>query len=165
MKPGNAASIIRVFLVSAALFSFGLSAAAAETAAFKGWEKDSVYNSYYNYKERDSLKGKVVKFKQVTPLPGMDQGTALVLDEEGQEILVHVCPTAYADPEKTGIRKDIKTKINGSWATIDGQDVFLAAKIKQGETFEFKVRLTKDGTPFWTMSPEERAKEASAPQK
>lgn len=164
MKPGIAASIIQVFIVSAAILSFGLLAAAADPAAFKGWEKDSTYNGYYNYKERDSLKGKVVKFKQVTPLPGMAPGTALVFDEGGEEILVHVCPAAYAGPEKTGIRKEIKTKISGSWATIDGQDVFLAAKIKQGETFEFKVRLTKDGTPFWTMSPEELAKEASAPQ-
>lgn len=164
MKQGYTASILQILIVSAVLFSFGPLAAAAEKAAFTGWEKDSAYNSHYNYKERDSLKGKVLKFKSVTPLPGMAPGTALILDEEGQEILVHVCPSAYADPDKTGIRKDLKTKISGSWATIDGQDVFMAAKIKQGENFEFKVRLTKDGTPFWTMSPEELAKEASAPQ-
>ena len=131
----------------------------AEATGITGWEQDSTYNSHYNYKERDAIKGKVVKFKEVVPLPGMAPGTALIFDEDGQEVLVHLCPVAYADAQKTGIRKDIKTKVSGSWATIDGQDVFMAAKVKQGENFEFKVRLTKDGTPFWTMSPEELAKE------
>ena len=155
---------MQLLTLIAGIFLLSQVAESAATSAFTGWEKGSLYNSYYNFKERDFLKGKVVKFKQVTPLPGMAPGTALILDDGGEEILVHVCPWAYADPQKTGIRKDIKTKINGSWAAIDGQDVFIAAKIKQGETFEYKVRLTKDGLPFWAMTPEERAKEASAPQ-
>jgi hypothetical protein len=45
---------------------------------------------------------------------------------------------------------------------IDGQDIFMAAKIKQGENFVFKIRLTKDGTPFWSLSPEELAKELAS---
>ena len=55
--------------------------------------------------------------------------------------------------------KDISTKVSGSWAVIDGKDVLMAAKVKQGDSFVFKVRLTKDGTPFWSLSPEELAKE------
>jgi hypothetical protein len=35
----------------------------------------------------------------------------------------------------------------------------MASKIKKGDYFVLKVRLTKDGTPFWTMSPEQLAKE------
>lgn len=130
---------------------------AADT--YKGWEKDSDYNALYNYKERDSLKGKLLKFKKITPLKGMDTGTALILLEGDEEILVHLCPWDYAKPKETGLRKGVKTKIKGAWAIIDGEDVFIAAKAKQGEDFEFKVRLTKDGTPFWTMSDEELAKE------
>ena len=34
-----------------------------------------------------------------------------------------------------------------------------ASKVKKGDYFEYKVRRTKDGIPYWTMSPEERAKE------
>jgi hypothetical protein len=34
----------------------------------------------------------------------------------------------------------------------------MASKVKKGDSYEFKVRLTKDGTPFWTMSPEELAR-------
>lgn len=49
----------------------------------------------------------------------------------------------------------------GGWE-IDGKVVFMASKIKKGTDWEFKVRLTKDGTPFWTMSPEQLAKERAS---
>lgn len=132
---------------------------ASATDNYKGWGKDSEYNSLYNYKERDSLKGKLLKFKKIAPLKGMDKGTAFILQEGDEEILVHLCPWDYADPKETGLRKGVKTKVKGAWAVIGDEDVFIAAKAKQGNDFEFKVRLTKDGTPFWTMSPEELAKE------
>ena len=132
---------------------------AADT--YKGWEKNSEYNSLYNYKERDSLKGKLLKFKKIIPLKGMDDGTAFILQEGEEEILVHLCPWSYADPKETGLRKGAKTKVKGAWAVIDNADVFIAAKAKQGEDFEFKVRLTKNGTPFWTMSDEELAQETA----
>jgi len=124
-----------------------------------GWELDSKYNSYYDSKEMDSLKGILVKFKKVTPLPGMAPGTALILKEGDENILVHLCPQSFADAKETGLRRGVKTKIKGSWAFINEQDVFIASKAKQGEHFQFKVRLTKDGTPFWTMAPEELARE------
>ncbi len=136
-------------------------ASAAEKAGFAGWGIDSAYNGYYNAKERDSLKGEIVQLKEVTPLPGMDPGTAFILQEGEEKILVHLCPVAFRSPEETGLRKGTKTKVSGCWAVIDGQDVFMAAKVKQGDNFEFKVRLTKDGKPFWSMSPEELAKETS----
>ena len=63
---------------------------------------------------------------------------------------------------KTGIRKGEKVHVKGVFAEINGEDVFMASKIKKGADWELKVRLTKDGTPFWTMSPEQLAKERSA---
>ncbi|GAB6191513.1 hypothetical protein [Desulfocastanea catecholica] len=143
-------------------FALGTAAQAAEKAGYAGWETDSAYNGYYNSKERDSLKGQIVQFKEVTPLPGMDPGTAFILEEGGEKILVHLCPVAFSSADKTGIRKGMKTKVSGSWAVIDGQDVFMAAKVKQGDNFVFKVRLTKDGYPFWNLSPEELAKELAS---
>ena len=141
---------------------FCTSASFAKENNHEGWEIGSKYNSYYNYKERDSLKGKITKFKKIIPMAGMQPGTAFLLDEGGEEILVHLCPWDYANPKETGIRKGIPTKVKGAWAEIDGQDVFMAAKVKQGDNFQFKVRLTKDGKPFWTMEPEELAKELNS---
>jgi len=138
---------------------FCIAAQAADKNDIKGWEKSSKYDQLYNYKEKDSLKGTLVKFEKIKPLPGMAPGTAFTLDEGGEKILVHLCPWSFANPKETGLRKGSKTKVKGCWAMIDGKDVFIAAKVKQGDDFEFKVRLTKDGTPFWTMSPEELEKE------
>lgn len=129
----------------------------------KGWEINSEYNSYYNAKELDKIKGRITKFIEITPLPGMAPGTAFYFDEgDGEPILIHLCPAAFASAKMTGLRKNIKTKVRGSWAVIDDKDVFMASKVKQGEHFEFKVRLTKNGTPFWTMSPEELAREKAS---
>jgi len=72
---------------------------------------------------------------------------------------VHLCPTWFAKPADIGVKPGDAVTLRGSWAEIDGKDVFLASKVKKGESQEFKVRLTKDGTPFWTMTPEQLAKE------
>jgi hypothetical protein len=150
---------LQYFMILAIIGCLFSTVKAAEKPAYLGWEQDSPYNKYYNYKERDSLKGKILKFIKVTPLPGMSQGTAFILDEGGEKILVHLCPTNFSSPKETGIRTGVKTKVKGCWALINGEDVFIAAKVKQGDNFVFKVRLTIDGRPFWSMSPEELAKE------
>ena len=41
----------------------------------------------------------------------------------------------------------------------DSAHLSTVSGLDKGETFEFKVRLSKDGTPFWTMTPEQLAKE------
>lgn len=127
-----------------------------------GWEKDSEYNRLYNPKDRDRLKGTIKKFVTVTPLPGMDPGTAFLLDEgEDETTLVHLCPEAFAKAKQTGLKKGSKVKVKGCWVEIDDEFIFIASKVKKGDHFEFKVRLTSDGTPFWTMSPEQLAQERS----
>ncbi|MBC7356913.1 MAG: hypothetical protein H5U10_00065 [Desulfacinum sp.] len=125
-----------------------------------GWEKGGAYDRLYDPQERDKFKGTVEAVREVVPLPGMSPGVALVVrDRDGEEILVHLGPRWFIDPATMGIRVGDKVKVTGAWAEMGDEDVFIAAKVKKGEHFEFKVRLTKDGTPFWTLSPEELAKE------
>lgn len=150
------------------LLSFGFSTVepvrgfAAEKRDMGGWEKGSAYDRHYDVGEMDEFKGKVQKVKTVVPLPGMSPGVALEVDVGDSEgVLVHICPVWFADIKKIGIRKGDKVKIRGAWAELKGKEVFMASKIKKGDEFEFKVRLTKDGTPFWTMSPEELARESA----
>lgn len=150
---------ILLLIVSCFLITGGFTTTCVAEENYSGWEKDSPYNKLYNYKERDSLKGKLLKFKKITPLKGMTPATSFIIKEGDEHITVHLCPWDYASPKETGLRKGVKTKVKGVWAVIDDEDVFIAAKAKQGDDFEFKVRLTKDGTPFWTMSPEEIAAE------
>jgi hypothetical protein len=149
--------------------AMGVSTGAADTKRdMGGWEKDSAYNKLYDYTEMDSFKGWVVKIKEVTPMPDMSPGVAVEVSEtkdlKSEPIVVHLCPKWFADGKTLGVRRGDRVKVKGVWAEIDGEDVFMASKIKKGDYYEFKCRLTKDGTPFWTMSPEQLEKERAASQ-
>ena len=135
---------------------------AEEKRDMGGWGKDSPYNQLYNLNEMDSFKGIAVGIKEVIPLPGMSPGLALLVRERGGNdvITVHLGPKWFI--KQVGVKKGEKVKVKGVWAEIKGKDVFMACKVKKDDYFEFKVRLTKDGTPFWTMSPEELARERAS---
>ena len=138
------------------------SAWAADAADMKGWGVGDPYNRLYNPKELEKLKARVVKLAETVPMPGMSPAVVLEVREGSQTVTVHLCPSWFAKPSETGLKPGDDVVIRGSWAEINGKDVFLASKVKKGESQEFKVRLTKDGTPFWTMTPEQLARERSA---
>jgi hypothetical protein len=143
---------------------YGMSAGYAEPAKdMRGWEAGSPYNTKYDPAEMDSFKGRVEKIKTVNPMPGMSPGVVLhVRESEDEVIVVHVCPEWYMGVNELGIKRGDRVKVNGVWAEIDGNDFFMASKIKKGDHYSLKVRLTKDGTPFWTMDPETLAREKKA---
>jgi hypothetical protein len=133
---------------------------ADDKADMAGWEKDSPYNANYVVSEFDNFKGVVEEIVDITPTPGMAAGIGLVVrDQDGDKVNVHVGPKSFVKVDSIGLKKGDKVKIKGVWADIDGQEVFIASKIKKGEDVELKVRRTKDGVPYWTMSPEDLAKE------
>ena len=135
-----------------------------EKRDMSGWEKDSPYNKLYIPTERDKFKAIVVGFKEIVPLPGMSPGIALLVRDPDEDlIMVHLGPKWFIDSGNMGIRKGDKVTIRGVWVERNEEEFFIASKVKRGDYFEFKVRLTKDGTPFWTMSPEELAKERQNP--
>ena len=147
---------------------FGLPGLATEKRDMCGWEAGSEYNQLYDAAELDSFKALVVRVKEIIPMPGMTPGVALEVREgkkgDGELVLVHLCPIWFAGPKNIGFKKGEQVKLKGVWAEIDGKDVFLASKVKKGEYFELKVRLTKNGKPFWTMTPEELTNERASSQ-
>jgi hypothetical protein len=123
---------------------------------------DGAYNKLYQASELDKLKGHVQKVIEITPMKGMAPGVGLIMkDGDGDKVIVHIGPKWFLG-DSIGIKRGERIKVKGSWAEIDGKDVFMASKIKKGDFFELKVRLTKNGKPFWTMSPEELAKERAS---
>ena len=139
---------------------FQLSLASAKNGDLDGWEIDSEYNQLYNPKERDQIKGDIVKFIIVIPLPGMAPGTALIVDEgDGNKVVVHIGPESFSPKRTLGFKRGDWVKIKGVWTDIGDDTVFVAAKIKKDNGYSYKVRLTSDGTPFWTMSAEQLAYE------
>jgi hypothetical protein len=153
-------SFLSLLCVMACLFSFSPLHAASD-ADKQGWGNEDAYNQLYSPRELDKLRGNVLRFKTLSPLPGMSKATVLILDDDGDKIEVHLCPVWFATAKDTGIKRGDRVKIKGNWAEIDGEDVFMASKVKKGEHYEFKVRLTKDGSPFWNMSAEQLAFERS----
>ena len=153
------------FLIIATLalisVTFGLSNVQAEdNPDMKGWEADSPYNQLYDVREYEKIRAWVVRVKEVVPMHGMSPATALDVREGDDVFEVHLCPTWYRKPSDIRLKKNARIKIKGAWAEVNGKDIFMASKIKQDPDFEIiKVRLTKDGTPFWTMSSEQLAME------
>ena len=151
-------------IVAMVIFAAGFIAnpvGAVDEKLMKGWEEGSPYNQLYDVKEFEYFRAWVVGFKEEPPMPGMSPATIMVVKDGDDLIDVHICPTWFAKPEEVGVRKGDRVKIKGVWAEVDGKDVFMASKVKKGDSdvFEFKVRLTKNGKPFWTMTKEELAHE------
>ena len=150
--------IATIALISATL---GLSNVQAEdNPDMKGWEADSPYNQLYDVREYEKIRAWVVRVKEVVPMPGMSPATAIDVREGDEVFEVHLCPTWYRKPSEIRLKKGDRIKLKGAWAEVNGKEVFLASKVKQDpDTTIIKVRLTKDGTPFWTMPSEQLAME------
>ena len=133
---------------------------AEEPRDMQGWGIDDPYNKLYDVREYEKIRAWVVRVKEIVPMPGMSPATALDVREGSDEFEVHICPTWYRKPSEIRLQKNARIKLRGVWAEINGKDVFIASKIKKDPDIDIiKVRLTKDGTPFWTMTPEQLAKE------
>ena len=130
-----------------------------EKGGIEGWEKGSAYNAYYDLTLKESLKGIVKDIRTITPLSGMAPGVDLLVDfPRYGTVSAHLGPRSFFDLNSIWNLKGAKVKVRGVWAEINSEKVFMAYKVKS-DNFAIKLRLTSDGTPLWTMSPEELAKE------
>ncbi|WP_243363184.1 hypothetical protein [Fundidesulfovibrio terrae] len=159
--------IIRGALLTVlALLFLGALAFAAQggTPDTTGWEKGGAYDKFYDAKEADSFKGRVEDIIEITPLPGMAKGVGLtVRDKKDNKVeTVHLGPKDFVDLDSIGLKKGDTVKVAGVWANIGGKDVVMASKVKKDEGVELKVRRSKDGMPWWSLSAEELAKERKA---
>ncbi len=154
----------RIFKMTAfILLSFAVGVCyvqAEEKPDMKGWGIDDPYNKLYDVREFEKIRAYVIRVKEVVPMPGMSPATALDVREGAYVYEVHLCPTWYRKPSEIRLKKNERIKLKGVWAEINGKDVFMASKVKKDPNTDIiKVRLTKDGTPFWTMTPERLAME------
>jgi hypothetical protein len=134
-------------------------AKAGEQHDMKGWGVEDPYHKHYDINKFESFKARVVKIKKVVPIPSMSPAVALDVKDGSKIIEVQICPTWFIRPDEIGIKKGDRIKIRGVRANINGKEVFMASKIKKGDYFQLKVRLTKDGRPFWTVILQEITRE------
>ena len=151
-----------ILLISLSL-AIGISwVQAEEQRDMQGWGIDDPYNKLYDVREFEKIRAYVVRVKEVVPMPGMSPATVLDVREGAYIHEIHLCPTWYRKPSEIRLKKNERVKIKGVWAEINGKDIFMASKVKKDpDTDIIKVRLTKDGTPFWTMTSQQLAKEMS----
>jgi hypothetical protein len=134
-------------------------AGAEDQQDMKGWGVEDPYHKHYDVNKFESFKARVVKIKKVVPMPGMSPAVALDVKDGSKIIEVQICPTWFIRPNEIGIKKGDRIKIRGVRANINGKELIMASKIKKGDYFQLKVRLTRDGTPFWTMIRQEITRE------
>ena len=126
----------------------------------EGWEKGSIYNKFYDPTDMEELKGFVMDFRSVIPLPGMSPGIAmLVRDTQGEVFTAHLGPRSFIHQNSIEIRKGDEVTVTGVWAEIDGKHVFMTSQVTVESLYLLKLRSTKSGTPYWTMSHAELARE------
>ncbi|MHC1789391.1 hypothetical protein [Solidesulfovibrio sp.] len=155
------AALLAVVLV---LVAFGLAQAGPKANPnVKGWEKGGEYDRLFDPKEADAIKGRLVRIYDFVPMPGMATGIALEVEDKKDKTIeiVHLGPKDFLDLSVIGLKEGDQIKVAGAWAEFDGKDVLLAVKVKKGEDVQMKVRRTRDGFPFWSMSPEERQRETA----
>jgi len=155
-----------LFLMVLGVACLGSLALAAQSGKpdVAGWEKGGAYDKFYDAKEADSFKGRVEDIIDITPLPGMAKGVGLVLRDKKDNKMetVHLGPKEFVDLSAIGLKKGDTVKVSGVWANIGGKDVVMASKVKKDEGVEIKVRRSKDGTPWWSLSADELDKEKKA---
>jgi hypothetical protein len=164
MKTRSVRIVYWALIAAISIFLTAAGGSAEEKKDMQGWGIDDPYNQLYNVREFEKIRVWVIRVKEVIPMPGMSPATAVEVKEylNSEPFDVHLCPTWYRKPSEIMVKKNDRVKLKGAWAEINGEDVFMASKIKKDPDLEIvKVRLTKDGTPFWTMTPERLAKEMS----
>ena len=79
------------------------------------------------------------KIFTVVPMPGMAPATAILVEEAEDAVnIVHICPEWFAGPQDIGLRRGDRVNVKGVWAEIDGEFVFMAAKVKKGGLFRIQ---------------------------
>jgi hypothetical protein len=130
-----------------------------EKGGIEGWERDSTYNAYYDLTLKERLKGVVTDIMAINPLPGMAPGVGLLLESPRYgAVSVHLGPRSFVDLNSIWKLRGAKVKVRGVWAEIRNEKIFIAYKLKN-DKLAIKLRRTRDGTPLWTMSPQELAEE------
>jgi hypothetical protein len=129
----------------------------------KGWEEGSEYDELFLAEDIEDFKGKIVKIIDVEPMPGMDEGIGIVGEarKERERITVHMGPRDFVKPRMGMLKRGDKVKVYGCFADIEGEEFFMASKVKKDDR-QVKVRRTRDGVAWWNFSPEELAAEEAA---
>jgi hypothetical protein len=120
-----------------------------------GWERGGEYDRLYKPEAVTTVVGTLVHLKELAPMPGMTPGPVLTIRTKGGKLVaVQSGPSAFAKLLVHTLRVGDRVKIRGAYAELGGEKIFMAAKIRVNEVYEFKCRRSRDGVPYWSLSKE-----------
>ncbi len=148
-------------LLSCVLALAAVTSAHAQDMRLKGWEAGTEYDKLYIPEDREKFKAVYLRTIDITPMPGMDEGQAVIVEDldYGDEITVHVGPKDFVKNRLGVLKRGDVCKVYGVWNELDGEEIFVLNKLVCEDTKLVKVRMTRDGMGWWNLSPEDLAKE------
>ncbi|EMG38497.1 hypothetical protein PCS_00125 [Desulfocurvibacter africanus PCS] len=153
-------SLVSALLLALLVLAASASAPALEFAPAPGWEKGGAYDRHYNPAKHETLKGELLGYEKIRPLPDMSPGLAAKLrTRDGKTVIAHLGPETYVGFLPEVIHPGANLKLKGAFATIAGQSVFMASKVRNAEIFELKLRSTSHGAPYWDLDRAEMIEE------
>lgn len=118
-----------------------------DRGALGGWQTNGKYGQFFNKKAVEKFNGRVVRSESVTPLNGMDPGTALVIKVGEKNHVVHLGPEWFIRKQQDKFTDGEEIEVVGSRVDIDGKAVIMATQIRvQGRTMFLR---NADGVPTW----------------
>ena len=108
----------------------------------------------YDADAADTVRGTIVDFETVKPAEEASPFLQINVKTGQGVIRVHLAPQWFMEEQshRLNLKKGNEVEIKGSKNVVNGQDLFIAAEIKQVRS-EDRLRLRhKDGTPVWSGS-------------
>jgi hypothetical protein len=113
-----------------------------------GWQTNSKYGQMFDRKTIERVRGTIVRSESVKPLPGMDEGTALIVKAEGgKNVVVHLGPEWFVRHQQGEFRDGSEVDLSGSRVNIDGKQAIMATQLRiNGRTMTLRE---ESGIPAW----------------
>jgi hypothetical protein len=113
-----------------------------------GWQTNSAYGELFKRNTVERIEGTIVRSESVTPLKGMDPGTAIVIKGEGDRTtVVHLGPEWFMRHQQGKFADGERVNVTGSKVQVDGKTVIMATQLgMQGRTMTLR---DEDGIPVW----------------
>jgi hypothetical protein len=114
-----------------------------------GWGMGMPYDKMFNPQTIETRSGEVSAVERIRPFKDIDEGVQIMLltSQEGV-IPVQLGPAWFIERQDIKIERKDRIEVTGSRASINGQPVIVASRIKKGD--QVLVLRGKDGWPAWS---------------
>jgi sporulation protein YlmC with PRC-barrel domain len=113
-----------------------------------GWQTNSKYGQLFRPKTVEKWRGKIVRTETVTPMTGMDPGTAIVVRvDDRNNLVVHLGPEWFVKRQQDKFTDGEEVEVVGSKVDLDQKPIVMATQVRlQGRTMHLR---DANGVPAW----------------